>query len=99
MSGFVTEPLRSDEAELAFVKDGEVAYIRGQRHDRIPNGAAGGGSSSNEMDDIEPNLEPELEIEISASQKMLSAVSGSLLTSLLGESPDLSYLLVHGRTI
>lgn len=29
--------------------------------------------------------------EVSLSQKMLSAVSGSILTSLLGKSPSISY--------
>jgi len=37
----------------------------------------------------EPEIE-EMQTEISASQKMLSAVSGSLLTSLLG-----NYSLIH----
>jgi len=37
----------------------------------------------------EPDIE-EMQTEISASQKMLSAVSGSLLTSLLG-----NYSLIH----
>lgn len=39
----------------------------------------------------EPEIE-EMQTEISASQKMLSAVSGSLLTSLLG-----NYSLIHER--
>lgn len=43
----------------------------------------------------EITLEPE--VDISAGQKMLSAVSGSLLTSLLGELSSLLLLLLFLR--
>jgi hypothetical protein len=48
----------------------------GQRHDRIPGYTAGDDG------DIED------EIDITGVQKMLSAVSGSLLTSVLGTFPN-----------
>ncbi len=61
-----------------------LATVDGQRHDRTdddsrqqqfaPMLAARAGSSSND-------------VEVSLSQKMLSAVTGSILTSILGASP------------
>ena len=81
MSGFASEPVRSEEHELASVRDGTQSALQGQRHDRIPSDSGRGNSVTMVRMD---NIEPEKETEISASQKMLSAVSGSLLTSLLG---------------
>ena len=77
MSGFASEPIRTDErAEFAAVRNGASVEPLGQRHDR---------DDSNRGDsDIIKKRTLEGEIDISASQKMLSAVSGSLLTSLLG---------------
>ena len=83
MSGFVSEPLRSDEHQFAAGRNGEKSHSHGQRHDRIPGGTGGGPSAAMTSTD---EVGPEPDMEISAGQNMLSAVSGSLLTSLLGES-------------
>ncbi|KAI9781148.1 MAG: hypothetical protein M1839_006256 [Geoglossum umbratile] len=79
MSVFASQPLRSDE-------DGEFAAGHGpqtqtgQRHDRIRNENPGGGqiALSNRMSRSDSGGG-----DISTGQKMLSAVSGSLLTSVL----------------
>ena len=81
MSGFVSEPSRSDDQKLATSRDGDTEY-RGQRHNRI-QGTAGEPNSVTMDESNEPEVE-DVETDISAVQKMLSAVSGSLLTSLLG---------------
>ena len=82
MSGFVSEPTRSDE-ELATTSHGEKRYTEGQRHDRLPGGSNRNATMTmNDEDELSP------ETDISAGQKMLSAVSGSLLTSLLGKFND-----------
>ena len=60
-------------AESARPEADHAAMGLGQRHDRIP----GGDSGDHDSDGID--------VEITAAQKMLSAVSGSLLTALLGE--------------
>ena len=90
MSGSDWKQGRHDEHKLASVRDGEQSLLQGQRHDRIPSGSGGGHPvTMGRMGDIEP----EIETEISASQKMLSAVSGSLLTSLLG------VFIIHYQTL
>ena len=72
---------RLDEEEvLAAAKHGDNNYSRGQRHDRILNESDMRGIAVTR--DI---MADSVEVEISAPQKMLSAVSGSLLTSLLGK--------------
>jgi len=72
---------RLDEEEvLARAKHGDNSYSRGQRHDRIPSESNTGGIAVTRGAMADP-----VETEISAPQKMLSAVSGSLLTSLLGK--------------
>ena len=81
MSGFIAEPIRSDDKELALRRSAGDLHIQGQGHDRT-------------LGDIIQEQHPtsrhgsnrDEEIEITASQKMLSAVSGSLFTSLLGMS-------------
>ena len=78
MSGFVSEPTRSDEEQSAATWSEDKDGSPGQRHDRMP--VDRGSSISMTHDEMKP------ETEISAGQKMLSAVSGSLLTSLLGAS-------------
>ena len=76
MSGFASEPVRTDErAEHVAPQDG--ASVIG--HDRSQSNLNSSQASVTRDGDNG-------EIEISASQKMLSAVSGSLLTSLLGKS-------------
>ncbi|KAL9639088.1 MAG: hypothetical protein Q9164_001151 [Protoblastenia rupestris] len=80
MSGFVSEPVRTDEqVEHATSKDGASVPYADQRHDRSRN------IDERDNDTVTINDEDnrEHEVDISASQKMLSAVSGSLLTSLL----------------
>lgn len=89
MSGFASEPVRSDEHELATGRHGGENFTLGQGHDRIPEGGCSGRSTSMTMNQMS-DTEQEIETEITASQKMLSAVSGSLLTSLLGEPQALS---------
>ena len=81
MSGLLSEPLRADEQQFATLKDGEQNHqrLQGQRHTRISDSL----ESSSTMT-AKKSKESEAEIDISAGQKMLSAVSGSLLTSLLG---------------
>ena len=81
MSGFITEPLRSDErTAFSTLGHGGLEDTEGQRHDRISGGILGVTAVTRCGRD-----EPETEVDISAGQKMLSAVSGSLLTSLLGK--------------
>lgn len=81
MSGVVSEPSTSDEQKLTTSRNGDTVY-RGQRHDRIQD--TSGQPNPVTMDESnEPEVE-DIETDISAVQKMLSAVSGSLLTSLLG---------------
>lgn len=53
----------------------------GQRHDRM-----GTGSRISNGETRDASQEPEPDPQISVGQRMLSAVSGSLLTSLLGRS-------------
>lgn len=83
MSGVVSEPSRSDQQTLATSGDGDTEYW-GQRHNRIqytstePNPVTMDESNEPDVGDAVTD--------ISAVQKMLSAVSGSLLTSLLGIS-------------
>ena len=89
MSGVVSEPSRSDEKKLATSRDGDTEY-RGQRHYRIQDTSVEAISvTMNESN--EPEVE-NFETDISAVQKMLSAVSGSLLTSLLGISTLSKYI-------
>ena len=81
MSDFITEPIKSDErTAFSTVGHGGLEDTKGQRHDRIPSGVLGVTAVIRSDRD-----EPEPEVDISAGQKMLSAVSGSLLTSLLGK--------------
>jgi hypothetical protein len=75
MSGFVTEPLKSDEHPYANTKYGD--QIRW--HKDSPDVLRTYGSLT-----MDESNEPDPSMDISAGQKMLSAVSGSLLTSLLG---------------
>lgn len=70
----------SDEEGLATAKHGDNSYPWGQRHDRTLKESETGSIAVTRDAMGDPQ-----ETEISASQKMLSAVSGSLLTSLLGK--------------
>ena len=87
MSGVASEPIRSDEKQLDTSRHGSQAATQGQRHDRIPSSLRSEPVTSSDGGDTP------VEIDISAGQKMLSAVSGSLLTSLhlpSNETPRLS---------
>ena len=82
MRGFLSEPLRSDEEELATSRNGDSEQFQRRQYNRISKTAGAGNAVT-----MEENNEPEIEdaaVDISAGQKMLSAVSGSLFTSLLG---------------
>ena len=68
-----------DEEAFAAVGHGDNKYYWGQRHDRILNESDTGGIAVTRDAMADP-----AETDISAAQRMLSAVSGSLLTSLLG---------------
>ena len=83
MSGFISEPVRTDQHQDATSSHGNPEYISHSRqtHDRSYKGAR----TANTVIMNGPR-EPEVEVDISAGQKMLSAVSGSLLTSLLGST-------------
>lgn len=81
MSGLLSEPLRADEQQFATLNNGENGRqsLRGQRHTRISDSLKSGDTIT-----MNKPTDSEAEVDISAGQKMLSAVSGSLLTSLLG---------------
>ena len=73
---------RDKDKELATTFERDTS-LRGQGHDRIHGDNPIPGVSSTiamtgDNDDVE--------VDITATQKMISAMSGSLLTSLLGES-------------
>lgn len=85
-----TVPVRSSLLGIAETSDSlaTMAYtasaksIEGQRHDRISSGVLVDSDGTNTMSSsIKPSDAPG---DVSLSQKMLSAVSGSILTSLLG---------------
>lgn len=85
MSGFISEPIRTDEHQVATSSHGNSEQSLGHRHNISSKGAGSSNSvTMNDPDDLE------VDIDISAGQKMLSAVSGSLLTSLLG-----TFILQH----
>lgn len=86
MSSFVSEPVRTDERPFATSRHGNWKNLHGQGHDRIPEHMETRKSvAMNEASD-----EPDFEMDISAAQKIFSAVSGSLLTSLLGMTTSYS---------
>ena len=78
MSSFVVEPLRSDEFSSV---TSEYGSQTNSQHDLYAS--SGTESPSPTMTMNKPKT-PGSEEDISAGQKMLAAVSGSLLTSLLG---------------
>ena len=88
MSGFISEPERDIEIQRASNHYGKRAQTQGQRHDRMER----------DVRDVTPAVavvdgderDGQVEVDISAGQKMLSAVSGSLLTSLLGKQAHLT---------
>ncbi|KAL2044947.1 hypothetical protein N7G274_002722 [Stereocaulon virgatum] len=84
MRGFLSEHLRSEEDNFATSRNGASGHSEQfQQHQHKRNSNTPGIGNAVTM---EENNEPEIEdaaVDISAMQKMLSAVSGSLLTSLL----------------
>ena len=88
MSGFASEPVRTDEHQVATSRHGDSGKLR----DRQSSSAEADEAVT--MDEASELEIEELETEISAGQKMLSAVSGSLLTSLLGSCFLLPVLVV-----
>ena len=79
MSGFISEPVRTDEHQVATSSHGSPDNFSTQRQHRLSN-----GPSTNKSVTMNEHDEQDVEMDISAGQKMLSAMSGSLLTSLLG---------------
>ena len=79
MSGFISEPARTDEHQVATSGHGSPDHLSSQRH----YGSSNGPSTNNSVTMNEHDVQ-DVEMDISAGQKMLSAMSGSLLTSLLG---------------
>ena len=79
MSGFVSEQSRSNDRDFATARDGARLNLQGRTLDNTSDGSGGDMTMS-----IKNATETVSETEISAGQKMLSAMSGSLLTSLLG---------------
>ena len=63
--------------------DGIESSIPGQRHDRIRNGEGSSHAAVPLMDGVGDDEELGA-VNISAGQRMISAVTGSLITSLLG---------------
>ena len=101
MSGFISEPTRTDEDQVATSSHGNPEHPL--QHRRHISSKHTGPSNSVAMDSSKA---PEAPLDISAGQKMLSAVSGSLLTSLLGtyipQRPKLfqsPILIVNSHTI
>jgi len=81
MSGFISESSQTGEEQLATSRHGDSEQSPEEQYHTLS------GTKSHSSMTMEENNEPEIEdaeIDISAGQKMLSAVSGSLLTSLLG---------------
>ena len=81
MSGFISEPERSHEHHAATVASqyGGSEQLHGQPHDKMAKASSRNQAvTAYKKDDAIPDPD------ISATQKMLSAVSGSLLTSILG---------------
>jgi hypothetical protein len=78
MSGY--DAKRRSAQATAPLQSGDDRAILGQSHDRIPDDVYLNGPPEPAM----PGRDHNGDIEISAGQKMLSAMSGSLLTSLIG---------------
>lgn len=77
MPYFISEPVQSDEQQLATLRHGDSEQSpEEQYHDLSANSVTMDEANEPEIQDVGTD--------ISARQKMLSAVSGSLLTSLLG---------------
>ncbi|KAI9834949.1 MAG: hypothetical protein M1819_002672 [Sarea resinae] len=85
MSLFVSQPVPSaSPIATGHLSESMRENVHGQRHDRITdaNSSGSGMGTAGQDDDDQPD------IEITHGQKMLSAVSGSILTSLLATPLD-----------
>ena len=102
MSGFISEPVRTDQHQVAPSSHGNSDLSPGHpgRHAMFSRGT--GSSDSVTMNDPD---DAEMDMDISAGQKMVSAMSGSLLTSFLGifflqysEEPSLLIYIINSHT-
>ena len=82
MSGFASEPERSHEEQLAHVPT-HHAESCDKENERMSM-----ASSESTQAGVDGAGGVPADTEITATQKMISAVSGSLLTSLLGQPPS-----------
>ena len=80
---------RRREGEIATTFESSASNAAGgQRHDRILDEIAQSGPPVSYVASRDDNGD----IEITAGQKMLSAMSGSLLTSLIGKTQRCTYI-------
>lgn len=79
MSGFAAEPERTHEQGFS-IHTSHHAEPAGLQHDEMVQNTPDNAKVAGEHQDADPP-----DVDITATQKMLSAISGSLLTSLLGE--------------
>lgn len=82
MSGYTSEPPRPNGAHSATPQHGSPE--QSQAEGRPGNPARSSSDNTVTMDEGKRSDNEDVIMDISATQKMLSAVSGSLLTSLLG---------------
>ena len=82
MSGLLSESLPEYDPESPHLKDGHTE--QNQEHFLSRLSHSDGEDNTVMMDETNEHGVEEVGTDISAGQKMLSAVSGSLLTSLLG---------------
>jgi hypothetical protein len=80
MSSFAANRGREDKDIATAFENGVLASAEGQRHNRISDDIALSGPPTTYV----PERDQNGDIEITAGQKMLAAMSGSLLTSLIG---------------
>jgi hypothetical protein len=79
MSSFEALRKRGDGGIATAFENGSLDTTEGQRHDRISD-----DGPTVRPDRFAPGRDHNGDIDITAGQKMLSAMSGSLLTSLIG---------------
>jgi solute carrier family 25, member 39/40 len=80
MSALTANRGRADGRIATALENNALAASEGQRHDRFADDLALYGPPTDSV----PGRDHNGDIDISAGQKMLSAMSGSLLTSLIG---------------
>jgi len=80
MSALTANRGRADGQIATAFENNALAASKGQRHDRFADDLALYGPPTDSVSGRDRNGD----IDISAGQKMLSAMSGSLLTSLIG---------------